>query len=103
MLSRLQFLNHGKNNNLHLNIIIGGTRKKPLFKLKLVAFFDTQNCYITNSNIHKSFRPILNFQGLTKIIQDSLNKKDFNLCLFSESDFFNKNVTSIQILNKINS
>lgn len=99
--AKIRFLSHGKHNNLHFKLGIGGTRRNPLFLLKMVVFFDTNIAYILHSNLHPHYAELIDFNQLTKVIQDELDKHDYNLKTFGKQDLLNKRLKSVQILDKL--
>lgn len=100
MLCKIGFISHGKHENLHINLKIGGSRKNPLFTIKLMVFFDTGNAYIMHNTLHKDYLNIIDFTILTKVIQDELSKHDYYLVMLGK-DFLRKRFTTEQILKLI--
>jgi hypothetical protein len=92
---------HGNHGNVHIKVLIGGTKKHPMHILRLVALLDSEKAYILNSNIQKECEKIYNFDGFKEVIQNQLNKLDYELVLFNKLDFFNKGLKTIDILNKL--
>jgi len=95
------FLAHGKHDNLHLIVRIGGSKRHSLFSFKLVHFFSTEKCYILNSNISINIKPFLNYDIIERVIRETVGTLDYNLELFDKNDFFNKGLTTQHILNKL--
>ena len=92
---------HGKHNNLHLNIRLGGNKKRPIMIFRLVLFFDYELACISNSNIHYDLMILLNYKKLERVINDYLSELDVKLYVFSYRDFFHRNVKSEFLLNRL--
>lgn len=101
MFSNLNPIAHGKHDNLHLTMKIGRSKRNPIIYLKLVTFFTSGNTYIVHSNLHADYELLLDFEKIKEIIQNRLNKMDFSLILLSNKDFFNRNVSTEELLIKI--
>lgn len=99
--ARIKFLSHGKHNNLHFSIDVGGTKRNPLFFIKLVLFFETANAYILHCNLHSDYIDLINFNILTKVIQDELDKHDYKLVVSDMNDFRRKRFKTEQILKQL--
>lgn len=101
MFCKLGVISYGKHNNLHIRMHIGRNRGNPIMKLKLVVLFDKEVVLITDSSLHKDYKNILDFKKLEDIIQRKLDKMDLKLILLSENDFFNRNITTEELLNRL--
>jgi len=93
-------ISQGKNNNIHL-IFKLGYKKQPIFKLKIVGLFDLNSAFITNSNLDIIPTQLLNLFKLKELINEALEKYDLKLFLFSDDDFFVKNLKTEDVLRKI--
>ena len=101
MYCKMSMISHGKHNNLHVNFKMIGHRKSPKFIIRCILFFDHEVACISNSNIHNDFKHILKFEELEKAMQRRLDKYDIILKTFSDDDFFNRNVSSLKLLKRI--
>jgi hypothetical protein len=89
-------ISHGKNNNLHIKVRVG-SRKNPLFNIKVVAFFETEKAYIASSSVPSNIYALLNKNIVYKEITKSLKIEGFELVVFGEDDLL-KRRTSEDIL-----
>lgn len=101
MLHNARIIAEGNHENVHFKITVGGTKKKPLFSFKLVGFLDSGNVFITSSNIQDHMREFCKFVDFRSLLQQALNKFDFDLVMFSDSDIFNKGKTTEYILKRL--
>jgi hypothetical protein len=69
-------ISHGKHNNLHMMVKIGGSRKKPIFKLKLIIFFDTAKAYVADSTIPEPMLFLLDLKMLCQELRGKLDEMD---------------------------
>ena len=99
--AKIKFLSHGKHNNLHFNLGIGGTRRNPLFLIKMVVFFDTDKAFILHSSLHPHIVDLIDFEQLKHVMQEELDKHDYVLQTFGKQDLLNKRLTSNKILEKL--
>lgn len=101
MYCNLGLISYGKHNNLHVNIRVAGNKKHFMFLLKCTIFFDYECACIFHTNIHPDLKTLIKFDELTKVINTKLSKYDVELRVFSENDFFNRNIKSEELLKRL--
>lgn len=97
----IRIFSHGKHNNLHFTIGVGGTKRRSLFFIKMVVFFDTSEAYILHCNLHPDYIDLINFNILTKVIQDELDNHDWTLKVTDMNDYRRRRLKTEQLLKQL--
>lgn len=92
-------LDHGKHDNLHMKFVIG-PKKSPTIRLHIITFFETGYAYIADA-MYKLPKEFINFDFLEETLKKKLSAYDFSLELISPEDWFNKQVSTNDILQKL--